>query len=100
MSYVLLMAPFCAGALMAIGVGQYLLVPSVSIVEAWPKLVHWMPVLVLNTLVAFSLNVAIALFIKNTSGVAFILAGVAKDVMIVVAGALFFHEQVTVVQTV
>merc|ERR1719436_2091163 len=67
MSYVLLVAPCCAVALMTIGVGQYFLVPSVSIVEAWPRLVHWMPVLALNSMVAFSLNVAIALFIKNTS---------------------------------
>merc|ERR1719159_760772 len=50
MSYVLLVAPCCSVALLAIGAGQYFLVPSVSIVEAWPKLVIWMPVLALNTL--------------------------------------------------
>lgn len=100
MSYVLLVAPVSAVSLVGIGAIQYLFVPSVSIIEAWPKLAEWMPFLALNILVAFSLNVVIALFIKNTSGVAFILAGVAKDVMIVIAGALFFHENVSMMQTV
>lgn len=53
----------------------------------------------MNAAVAFCLNITIAFYIKHTSGVSFILAGVAKDVMIVIAGAILFKEHVSALQT-
>eukprot|EP00427_Karlodinium_veneficum_P000447 CAMPEP_0169167428 /NCGR_PEP_ID=MMETSP1015-20121227/60472_1 /TAXON_ID=342587 /ORGANISM="Karlodinium micrum, Strain CCMP2283" /LENGTH=202 /DNA_ID=CAMNT_0009240149 /DNA_START=261 /DNA_END=869 /DNA_ORIENTATION=+ len=43
---------------------------------------------------------SIALFMKNSSAVAFILAGIAKDAMIVLAGVLVLHEPISALQSV
>jgi hypothetical protein len=98
MSYVLLVAPCSAVCLLTIGAVQSMFVPNVAFGAALASMHTWMPYLVLNMLVAFSLNIVIAFYIKHTSGVSFILAGVAKDVMIVVAGAICFREQVSLMQ--
>lgn len=63
-------------------------------------MVAWWPYLLANSLVAFALNVVIALFMKSSSAVAFILAGIVKDAMIVLAGGVLFRETITAVQTV
>lgn len=94
MSYLVLVAPACFGVLIAAGCGLYFISPDHSFAGAWPHLHAWWPYLLVNSLVAFSLNVVIALFIKHSSAVAFILAGMVKDVVIVAAGATLFHEHI------
>jgi multidrug transporter EmrE-like cation transporter len=52
----------------------------------------------LNCLVAFSLNVSIAFFMQMGTALSFIVCGVAKDVLIVFAGVLFFGDHVSPLQ--
>lgn len=52
----------------------------------------WWPYLLPNALCAFSLNVTIAVLIKQTSAMAFILAGVVKDMVIVCASTYIFGD--------
>jgi hypothetical protein len=98
MSYLVLVAPACFGVLCIAGFGLYFVAPDHSFMEAWPHFHAWWPYLILNSLVAFALNVVIALFIKHTSAVPFILAGMVKDVCIVTVGATLFHEHISVLQ--
>lgn len=98
MSYLVLVAPACFCVLFAAGCGLYFISPEHSFAGAWPHLQSWWPYLIVNSLVAFSLNVVIALFIKHSSAVAFILAGMVKDVVIVAAGATLFHEHIAALQ--
>lgn len=100
MSYLVLVAPACFGVLCIAGFGLYFVAPEHSFVEAWPHFEAWWPYLMMNSLVAFALNVVIALFIKHTSAVPFILAGMVKDVCIVTAGATLFHEHISVLQVI
>merc|ERR1719271_869963 len=65
----------------------------------WHDLVQWWPHLLANACVAFALNVVIAFFIKHASAVAFILAGIVKDAMIVATAAVVLREVVTAIQT-
>jgi len=98
MSYVVLVTPLCFAVLCSAGFGLYFIAPAHSFAGAWPHLQAWWPFLLANSLVAFSLNVVIALFIKRSSAVAFILAGMVKDVVIVSVGATLFHEQLSKLQ--
>jgi len=99
LSYVLLVMPLCFaflsvffGFLVYVHPNEHLQTPDWKHIEAW-----W-PVLSVNACVALALNIIIALFIKNSSAVAFILAGIVKDAMIVCAGTMLFHEIVTALQ--
>lgn len=98
MSYLVLVAPACFGVLCVSGCGLYFILPDHSFAAAWPHFHAWWPYLLMNSLVAFALNVVIALFIKHTSAVPFILAGMVKDICIVSAGATLFHEHITILQ--
>lgn len=98
MSYLVLVAPACFIVLGTIGSGLYFVSPQHSFAAAWPHFHAWWPYLLANCFVAFSLNVVIALFIKHTSAVPFILAGMVKDVAIVTAGATLFHEHIALLQ--
>jgi hypothetical protein len=62
--------------------------------------VHVWPLLVGNVALAFALNVSIALFIKNSSAVSMVLAGLLKDCFVVVLSLLTFHESISKMQTV
>merc|ERR1719420_2204711 len=53
-----------------------------------------------NATLAFGLNVAIALFMKQSSAVGFILAGIVKDAVIVLAGVMILHEPISPLQMV
>merc|ERR1740129_488103 len=65
---------------------------------AWHDIVTWGPTLAASACLAFVLNVVVAFFIKNSSAVAFILAGIVKDATIVSFGAVFFHEYISILQ--
>lgn len=54
---------------------------------------HWLHLL-LNGCNAFALNVCVAIVIRVASGVSFVLAGVVKDVVIVVAAAALFGAHI------
>lgn len=60
---------------------------------------HW-PLLLLNALVAFALNVVIASFIKEASAMEFVLCGLIKDACIVIGTATLTGEQLAVQQIV
>jgi len=100
MSYVLVVTPLCFIELFGAGFILYYIVPEHSFAGVWPHLVNWWPYLCLNCCIAFALNVVIALFIKHSSAVGFILAGIVKDVVIVSVGCAMFHEHVSALQTV
>jgi hypothetical protein len=100
LTYVLLVMPLCA-LVLGIGMGLLMAFPhSHFLTPEWHHLVQWWPHLLGNACVAFALNVVIALFVKHSSAVSFILAGIVKDAMIVAAGTFFFHEIVSFVQAV
>merc|ERR1740130_514100 len=66
----------------------------------WSDIVAWWPVLAVNATVAFALNLSIALFMKHSSAVGFLMAGITKDCFIVLVGGLALHEQISGVQAV
>lgn len=91
LTMVMIMSPLC---LVTLSVGLYFFWQPDIIVQAQKHWVH----LALNCCNAFLLNVAVATVIKYASGVSFVLAGVIKDVCIVVAAAMLFGAIVTSVQ--
>jgi len=100
LTYVMLVMPLCA-AVLGVGIGVLWAFPhSHFLVPSWNTVVLWKWHLLANSCVAFALNVVIALFVKYSSAVAFILAGIVKDAMIVTAGALVFHEFISMIQVV
>lgn len=64
------------------------------------EILFWSPHLLSNALLAFTLNLVIALFVKHSSAVAYLLAGICKDAMVVATGAWFLHEVVSLMQKV
>jgi len=100
LTYQLLVSPVCfLGLAFFVGIAGFagesmhkLAFPPISIV------VDWWPVLLANCVVAFSLNLAIALFMKKSSAVSFVLAGIFKDCSIVLVSAVFIHEEVSKAQ--
>merc|ERR1719265_906960 len=98
LTYVLLVMPLCA---VCLGAGMGVLVAFPHSHFLTPELHHlysWWPHLLANACIAFLLNVVIAMFVKHSSAVAFILAGIVKDAMIVAAGGFLLNEVVTVIQ--
>jgi len=61
----------------------------------WVDLAEWWPLLIGNACLAFILNVVVAAVIKECSAVGFVLAGLTKDIAIVVFSSVAFHEHVT-----
>mmetsp|Transcript_33860 Transcript_33860/g.97367 ORF Transcript_33860/g.97367 Transcript_33860/m.97367 type:complete len:403 (+) Transcript_33860:70-1278(+) len=101
MTYVLLVMPLCA---VVLGVALLVLIfvwPNEHLaMPAGHELAAWAPHLFLNACVAFTLNVVIALFMKMSSAVAFILAGICKDAMIVTSGVFLFREVISGMQAI
>mmetsp|Transcript_78900 Transcript_78900/g.207140 ORF Transcript_78900/g.207140 Transcript_78900/m.207140 type:complete len:366 (-) Transcript_78900:81-1178(-) len=96
LTYVLLVSPLCLGLLsccfgfLTFWHGSDLLrAPGLS------DIIKWSPVLLLSSLVAFALNILIAFFLKRTSPIALILAGIVKDCSIVFCGVVFFSDQIS-----
>jgi len=98
LTYVMLVMPLCA-ALLAGGIFVLNFFPLEHfLIPAWQNVVNWWPHLAANCCVAFALNVCIALFIKHASAVAFILAGIVKDAMIVATSVLVLREVISSIQ--
>jgi drug/metabolite transporter (DMT)-like permease len=92
LTYQIFMCPVC---LVVLCFGNFATWDSAIIGQA--KL--WWPYLLPNAFCAFALNVTIAVLIKQTSAMAFILAGVVKDMVIVCASTFLFgdslaHQQI------
>lgn len=99
LTYVLLVMPLCFvilstfwGILVFFNPTRHFLTPE------WSDFTAWWPYLIANCMVAFALNIVIALFVKHSSAIAFILAGICKDAAIVLAGGLVFAEIITALQ--
>jgi hypothetical protein len=99
LTYVVLVMPLCFFVLAFMYLCLGYLHPLEHLkTPAWSDIVTWWPILAVNACVAFALNLAIALFMKNSSAVAFILAGIAKDAVIVLSGFVIMHEPVSMLQ--
>ena len=59
---------------------------------------EFMTVMLINGIVAFTLNVAVVLLISNTSALVLTLAGIVKDIMLVVLSIAVFGSPVTPLQ--
>ena len=55
-------------------------------------------IMLVNGAVAFTLNVAVVLLISNTSALTLTLAGIVKDILLVVLSVLIFTSPVTLIQ--
>ena len=55
-------------------------------------------VLLVNAAMAFALNISIMLLLANASGMIMSIAGLAKDIIVVVSSSVFFNAPVTFVQ--
>lgn len=99
LTYVLVVMPLCFLILSTV-LGALVFIYPMKMFEtpSWADMAHWWPLLLANSLVAFALNVIIAFFVKSSSAIAFILAGILKDVMIVAAGGLLFQEAISLQQ--
>jgi len=101
LTYVLVVMPLCVcvlaftlGILLVCGGGSHVTVPSrEDLVRNWQ-------LLVCNGLLAFSLNLVVAAFLKHTSPVAVILVGIIKDAAIVFFNIVFLGEAVSAIQTI
>mmetsp|Transcript_31008 Transcript_31008/g.68100 ORF Transcript_31008/g.68100 Transcript_31008/m.68100 type:complete len:369 (+) Transcript_31008:101-1207(+) len=92
LSFVLYMAPVSA-LIIAVPMVFFESHPMV-----WARIQALYPFLLANICVAFSLNIVVAMFIKHTSAVSFMLAGLVKDTVIVVASVLIFGDAVSALQ--
>jgi len=102
LSYVLLMSPSCGVlvicALLVISaipsgvVGPDLALPAVS------EVLHWAPWLVADSILAFVLNISIAMVIQDNGPLSYIMCGIMKDVVAVVVSVTILHERVSILQ--
>merc|ERR1719326_341145 len=93
LTYAIFMAPMC---LIVLFVGN-LFTFEARIVD---RMIEWYPYLIPNALCAFTLNVTIAMPIKETSAMGFILSGVVKDMVIVIASTYLFDTSLAAQQMV
>jgi hypothetical protein len=106
MSYVLIVMPCCFIVLLSVllgltGIsytygaefmGKDFAIPGISDFSSAA------PLLLLNALVAFALNITMALFIKHTSAVAAVLANLVKDCVVVATSVALLGESVSTLQ--
>jgi len=101
LTYVLVVLPLCFGvlviSLLLISGLEMAGVQHIGVIRSpqWADIVAAAPLLFLNALAAFSLNVSIALFIKRTSAVAMVLAGIVKDCTVVLISLVLFSESIS-----
>merc|ERR1719436_682787 len=91
MSYTFFVAPIC---LVVLIVGNIVTRQGSILTDA----ADWWPCLIPNACLAFCLNVTIALVIKQTSAVGFIITGITKDIVLVVFSSFLFHDVITLKQ--
>mmetsp|Transcript_8320 Transcript_8320/g.23120 ORF Transcript_8320/g.23120 Transcript_8320/m.23120 type:complete len:373 (-) Transcript_8320:108-1226(-) len=99
LTYVLLVMPLCVLLLGTFACASSL-APGLALMPQWSHIHNLWPVLLANACLAFALNIVIAFVIKESSAVAFLLAGITKDAVIVSTGCFVFHEIVSGMQVV
>lgn len=72
-------------------------IPAVPLAP-WAAYVAWLPHLIANCMIALALNLVIAFFIAHSSAVGFIIAGIAKDICLIIADIVFSGTQVSKLQ--
>lgn len=87
LTYTMFMAPVCLVVLIIGSAVTWKATILPDIAKMWPLLIP-------NCCIAFALNVTIAVLIKRCSAIAFVLAGIVKDVAIVVVAVFCFNEKV------
>lgn len=92
LSFVLLITPLCGTVLLI----QLLAFQSHALV--WTAMAANWPLLVANVLVACTLNIVVAFLIKVSSATSYMIAGVVKDMCIVLGSCLFFREPIALLQ--
>mmetsp|Transcript_77228 Transcript_77228/g.174699 ORF Transcript_77228/g.174699 Transcript_77228/m.174699 type:complete len:349 (+) Transcript_77228:70-1116(+) len=93
LTYTLFLAPIC---LIVLVVGNLIHFSPGTFVD----FAEWWPLLIVNALVAFVLNIFVAAVIKECSAVGFVLTGLTKDIAIVLFSSIVYHERVTKQQAV
>merc|ERR550525_31274 len=91
LSYTLFMSPVCLAVLI---VGNIVTWKASVMTDA----AIWWPCLLPNACLASLLNATIALVIKETSAVGFIITGIVKDTVLVVFSSAIFHDTITTKQ--
>lgn len=66
--------------------------------EVGQDFVRMWPLLLLNALTAFFLNIIIALTLKRLSALAFVIIGVFKDIVIVMSSSIIFQDPISSMQ--
>lgn len=87
MTYTMFMSPICLSILIV-------MTGATWEHEVFARLKVWWPVLLPNACLAFLLNVTVAVIIKECSAITFILSGLVKDMVIVLASVYLFNETV------
>jgi len=100
LSYVLMVSPLCgtlvfAVLLISMGIPD---VPSDLEVPHWAEVWNWAPLLVADAMLAFLLNVSIAVVIKYTSPMSYVMCQLIKDVVAVAISVAILDETVGTVQ--
>jgi hypothetical protein len=99
LTYVIVVMPLCFCVLGSILCTLVFVHPVEHIaIPRWADILPWWRVLAANAALAFVLNVTIALFMKRSSAVGFILAGIAKDAVIVFGGVIAMDESMSRIQ--
>lgn len=80
------MAPIC---LVTLIIGDIVVWKEGTIAD----LKEWYPLIIPNAILAFSLNLVVAILIQKTSAVSFIISGVIKDMLIVIISSFVFEEE-------
>jgi len=98
LSYTLITMPFAFMFLACIMGGNALTGNTHIPAPLLSEVQQWWPVLLANLLLAFSLNLVVALFMQHTSGVAVVLTGIVKDAAIVLVGCAALGESLSHMQ--
>eukprot|EP00448_Togula_jolla_P011388 CAMPEP_0170600532 /NCGR_PEP_ID=MMETSP0224-20130122/17385_1 /TAXON_ID=285029 /ORGANISM="Togula jolla, Strain CCCM 725" /LENGTH=356 /DNA_ID=CAMNT_0010925265 /DNA_START=214 /DNA_END=1284 /DNA_ORIENTATION=+ len=101
LTYVMVVMPLCFMSLSCVMLARWL-VPGLGgtglVAPSAADVIAWWPLLLVNCSLAFMLNVSIALFLKYSSAVAMVLAGLVKDALVVVISGAFLHEAISTTQ--
>merc|ERR1719223_2590304 len=102
MAYVLVVMPLCflfVALLLTLRAFGFMASADATPFE-WSYVFDCWHLLLMNALLAFFLNVSIAVFVKHTSAVAMVLAGLVKDSLVVVTSVVLLGEVVSHAQQV
>jgi len=91
LTYTAFVAPTCFAVLLVANAAAW----NPAVIPA--AIAHWR-LLAANAVVAFLLNVMVAVVIKEVSAVGFVLTGLTKDIFIVVLSCVLFREPITQTQ--